>query len=191
MLKSINKKIEFVIFNHKYILNAFLIKLIYTLLVLFYHWGIEGHLSNEDLINTLEDLDIVMIANLVSFIIKGSYNSFISKDHGYSNENVSSGQLKVKMSTSIMGVSSVHLLKTFIELADKMKMDIVANFEKIIQINSEFIHLQLYIHFAFILGAAVFAGIEYMTIQGHALEHKLEHKQAIATNLTPEKNDTH
>ena len=56
---------------------------------------------------TLEDVDIVMIANLVKMIITGSYNSFVSKKHDDENEKVSSGMLKVKMSTSIMGVSAI------------------------------------------------------------------------------------
>jgi len=55
--------------------------------------------------HTLHAVDIVMIANLVKMIITGSYHSFIDKTHNEEIEKVSSGMLKVKMSTSILGVT--------------------------------------------------------------------------------------
>jgi uncharacterized protein (TIGR00645 family) len=96
---------------------------------------------------TLEAVDIVMIANLVKMIITGSYNSFVDKSHGIDGEQVSSGLLKVKMSTSIIGVSSIHLLQTFI------------NSENIL---NETIYKQLIVHGAFIVGALVLSYIDYL-----------------------------
>jgi uncharacterized membrane protein YqhA len=55
-----------------------------------------------------------MIAIFVKMIITGSYHSFVDKNHGQPNESSSSGMLKVKLATSIMGVSSIHLLQSFI-----------------------------------------------------------------------------
>jgi uncharacterized protein (TIGR00645 family) len=97
--------------------------------------------------STLEDVDIVMIANLVKMIITGSYNSFVSKSHGVEGEQVSSGALKVKMATSVMGVSSIHLLQTFINAAN-IPQDVITK--------------QLMIHGAFIIGAAFLAVIDYL-----------------------------
>ncbi len=96
---------------------------------------------------TLEAVDIVMIANLVKMIITGSYNSFVSKTHGVDGEQVSSGALKVKMATSVMGVSSIHLLQTFINAAN---------------ITDDVMHRQLLIHGTFIVGALALAVIDYL-----------------------------
>lgn len=68
---------------------------------------------NNLLITILEFADVAMIANLIVMIIFGTYSS-ISKDHNYKEFNLSSGVLKMKMSTSLVGVSSIHLLQTFI-----------------------------------------------------------------------------
>lgn len=144
---TLKKIIEKIIFSSKWLLIPFYLKLFYTLLILLYSFVIEGHLSNEILLQTLEDVDIVMIANLVKMIITGSYNSFVSKEHTEQTENVSSGLLKVKMSTSIMGVSSIHLLKSFIEAP-------VLDWDTILK--------QVFIHGIFIVGAIVLAKIEYL-----------------------------
>ncbi len=155
---TIKSLLEKIIFGSKWILVPFFLKLLWTLLKLMYHFFNEGHLSNEDLMQTLEDVDIVMIACLVKMIITGSYHSFVSKTHGFDGEQVSSGALKIKMSTSIMGVSSIHLLKTFIDSQN---------------IPMETIYKQLFIHGMFILGSIVFAYIDFMHVKSEKLEHEI------------------
>jgi uncharacterized protein (TIGR00645 family) len=150
---NFKKSIETVIFGSKWLLIPFYIKLFWTLIKLLYHFYLDGVLHNEDLMTTLEDVDIVMIANLVKMIITGSYNSFVDKYHGFEGEQVSSGALKVKMSTSIMGVSSIHLLQTFINAENT---------------DANTIYKQLMIHGIFIVGAVVLAVIDY-------LHYKSEH----------------
>src|ERR1700685_3024264 len=89
--------IEKIIFNVRWLLIPFYFKLMWTLVLLMYTFFLKNELPTQQLIKTLEDLDIVMIANLIKMIITGSYNSFVAKDHGYHNENMSSGVLKIKM----------------------------------------------------------------------------------------------
>jgi uncharacterized protein (TIGR00645 family) len=153
------KYIEKVIFASKWILIFFYFKLFFTLLNLLYVFVVEGHLTSDVLMNTLEDVDIVMIANLVKMIITGSYNSFVSKDHSETTEKVSSGLLKVKMSTSIMGVSSIHLLKSFIEASDLHN-----------PLGWEVIHKQLIIHGVFIVGAIALAVIDFLHVKSESFE---------------------
>ena len=150
ILNFFKKMIETVIFSSKWLLIPFYLKLFMTLGKLMYHFFSEGTLSNEDLMSTLEDVDIVMIANLVKMIITGSYNSFVDKTHSEDAEKVSSGVLKVKMATSIMGVSSIHLLQTFINSA---------------QVPIETIYKQLLIHGIFIVGGIVLAFIDYLHVK--------------------------
>ncbi len=144
---KVKRIIETIIFASKWLLIPFYLKLFWTLGRLMYNFFLHGALSNDDLMSTLEDVDIVMIANLVKMIITGSYNSFVDKYHGVEGEQVSSGALKVKMSTSIMGVSSIHLLQTFINAE---------------HIDSSVIFKQLIIHVVFIFGAIMLAVIDYL-----------------------------
>jgi len=66
-------------------------------------------------------IDVVMISNLLIMVIVGGYETFVSRMHlnrhpdqpewlGHVNASV----LKVKLGLSIIGISSIHLLKTFI-----------------------------------------------------------------------------
>ena len=66
-------------------------------------------------------IDVVMIANLLIMVIVGGYETFVSrlnlKDHPDQPEwlsHVNAGMLKVKLATALIGISSIHLLKTFI-----------------------------------------------------------------------------
>ena len=67
-------------------------------------------------------VDVVMIANLLIMVIIGGYETFVSRINmrGHPDEpewlsHVNPNVLKVKLAMSIIGISSVHLLKTFIE----------------------------------------------------------------------------
>ena len=66
-------------------------------------------------------IDVVMISNLLIMVIVGGYETFVSRmnldDHPDKPEwlsHVNASVLKVKLATAIIGISSIHLLKTFI-----------------------------------------------------------------------------
>lgn len=114
--------------------------------------------TEEMKIIVLDLVDIVMLANLVKMIITGSYNSFISKDHGYKNENISSGMLKIKISTSIIVVCMIHLLGMFVG-----------------DINMNLLLPKLYIFGMFLIAAIVLGVLEFLHIKGDMLDgHKDE-----------------
>lgn len=135
------------IFYSKWLVIPFLIKLFFTLGVLLYHFVLENHISNEDLMTTLEAVDTVMVASLVKMIITGTYHSFVDKNHGELGENSSSGLLKVKLASSIMGVTSIHLLQTFINVE---------------HLSWDTINKQLIIHGIFMVGCLVLAIVDYL-----------------------------
>lgn len=71
-------------------------------------------------------IDVVMIANLLIMVIVGGYETFVSRLNlaGHPDQpewlsHVNAGVLKVKLATALIGISSIHLLKTFIN-AEKM-----------------------------------------------------------------------
>ena len=148
--------IELIIFGSKWLLIPFYFYLFWTLIQMMITFVSHGHISGKELMPILEAVDVVMIANLVKMVITGSYNSFVSKKHNEETEKVGSGLLKVKMSTSIMGVSSIHLLQTFIS-AGTTDWDVVWK--------------QSVIHGVFIVGSIALAWIDFMHHKAEILEY--------------------
>jgi uncharacterized protein (TIGR00645 family) len=94
-------------------------------------------------------IDVVMISNLLIMVIVGGYETFVSRlnleDHPDQPEwlsHVNASVLKVKLATAIIGISSIHLLKTFIN---------AANYEEKVLI------FQTVIHITFLLSALAIA----------------------------------
>jgi uncharacterized protein (TIGR00645 family) len=70
-------------------------------------------------------IDVVMISNLLIMVIIGGYETFVSRldleghpDQPEWLSHVNASVLKVKLATAIIGISSIHLLKTFINAAN-------------------------------------------------------------------------
>jgi uncharacterized protein (TIGR00645 family) len=70
-------------------------------------------------------IDVVMISNLLIMVIVGGYETFVSRlgleghpDQPEWLDHVNASVLKVKLATAIIGISSIHLLKTFISAAN-------------------------------------------------------------------------
>jgi uncharacterized protein (TIGR00645 family) len=105
-------------------------------------------------------IDVVMIANLLIMVIVGGYETFVSRlnlqNHPDQPEwlsHVNAGILKVKLATALIGISSIHLLKTFIN-ADKH--------------DNKVIFWQVVIHVTFVASAIALAWIDRLTFHGEA-----------------------
>jgi len=152
----IKKFIEKLIFSSKWLLIPFYLGLFVAMLIYTFVYVKEifslivetPHITkNIILLSTLELVDIVMIANLVKTIITGSYTSFVDKTHENEAEKTSSGLLKVKMGTSLIGISSIHLLQSFINI-DNVTWIVLQN--------------QIIIHVTFLVGSLVLAVVDYL-----------------------------
>src|SRR5216117_1335208 len=67
-------------------------------------------------------IDVVMISNLLVMVIVGGYETFVSRLNleGHPDQpewlsHVNASVLKIKLAMAIIGISSIHLLRTFIE----------------------------------------------------------------------------
>ncbi|MEN9499578.1 MAG: hypothetical protein RIS83_1397 [Pseudomonadota bacterium] len=67
-------------------------------------------------------IDVVMISNLLVMVIVGGFETFVSRLHlaGHPDQpewlsHVNASVLKIKLAMAIVGISSIHLLRTFIE----------------------------------------------------------------------------
>ena len=122
---------------------------------------------NETLIMlvVLALIDVVMISNLLIMVIVGGYETFISRMglEGHPDQpewlsSVNASVLKVKLATAIIGISSIHLLKTFINAQHYEDRVIIA---------------QIAIHITFLLSALAIAGSDRM--MPHAPEKPRAH----------------
>lgn len=97
-------------------------------------WHLLSHARGLDekmiMLTVLGLIDVVMIANLLIMVIVGGYETFVSRLNldGHPDQpewlsHVNAGVLKVKLATALIGISSIHLLKTFIELGSKPVSD--------------------------------------------------------------------
>jgi uncharacterized protein (TIGR00645 family) len=105
---------------------------VYFFAIELYHLvGRTAHLTESDImLIVLGLIDVVMISNLLIMVIIGGYETFVSRLNleGHPDEpdwlsHVNANLLKVKLATAIIGISSIHLLKTFINaenLSDKV-----------------------------------------------------------------------
>jgi uncharacterized protein (TIGR00645 family) len=97
-------------------------------------------------------IDVVMISNLLIMVIVGGYETFVSRLNlkGHPDEpdwlsHVNANLLKVKLATAIIGISSIHLLKTFINAQNLSNRVLIA---------------QTVIHITFVLSAVAIAYID-------------------------------
>jgi uncharacterized protein (TIGR00645 family) len=79
--------------------------------------------ENNVMLVVLNLVDVVMIANLLIMVIVGGYETFVSRIglQGHRDQpewlsHVNSNVLKVKLATAIVGISSIHLLKMFVNI---------------------------------------------------------------------------
>src|SRR5215210_8197207 len=99
---------------------------VYVILFVKELWHLVSHATSfseqQIMLVVLGLIDVVMISNLLVMVIVGGYATFVSRlnlqDHPDQPEwlgHVNAGILKVKLAMAIIGISSVHLLRTFIE----------------------------------------------------------------------------
>ncbi|MDP4612856.1 MAG: TIGR00645 family protein [Limnohabitans sp.] len=108
-------------------------------------------------------IDVVMISNLLIMVIVGGYETFVSRmnleEHPDQPEwlsHVNASVLKVKLATAIIGISSIHLLKTFIN---------AANYDEKVLI------WQTVIHITFLLSALAIALADRLMSHSQASAH--------------------
>ena len=104
-------------------------------------------------------IDVVMISNLLIMVIVGGYETFVSRMHleGHPDQpewlsHVNASVLKTKLAMAIIGISSIHLLKTFINAHAYDAKVLIA---------------QTVIHIAFLLSAMAIAYTDRITTLTH------------------------
>ena len=166
------------IFLSRWLQAPLYVGLIVAQCVYVYHFIIElwhlihraaGGITEADIMLTVLGLiDVVMIANLLIMVIVGGYETFVSRLNleGHPDQpewlsHVNAGVLKVKLATALIGISSIHLLKSFIE-AERLPQNVLM--------------WQVIIHTTFVLSAFMLAWTDRVTSGGlAAAAHHQEH----------------
>lgn len=154
-------RLEYWVFASRWLQAPMYFGLIVAQMVYVYKFGVElTHLvmhvnemkETDVLLMVLGLVDVVMVANLLLMVIVGGYETFVSRlyidNHPDKPEwisHVDAGVLKIKLAASLITISSIHLLKTFIN-ADNVKNDTIA--------------FQIGIHCVFLVSALALAWTE-------------------------------
>ncbi|KUY83159.1 TIGR00645 family protein [Burkholderia sp. RF4-BP95] len=151
---------------------------IYVFLFLKEVWHLLSHATSLDEISVmlavLGLIDVVMISNLLIMVIVGGYETFVSRlgIEGHPDEpewldHVNAGVLKVKLSMALISISSIHLLKTFINPD---------------QHTTHAIMWQVIIHVSFLVSALVMAWVDRLTTHTHPAHFHETHAPAPAAS---------
>jgi uncharacterized protein (TIGR00645 family) len=111
------------------------------------------HMEERDwVIFVLSLVDLALLANLVVMIIFVGYENFVSKLHTGDNEDrptwmahVDFSGLKIKLIGSIVAISAIHLLQTFMSISNYSKQDVA---------------WQLAIHLGFVVSGVLLAAMD-------------------------------
>lgn len=172
-MKSPSILVEKLIFSSRWLQAPLYLGLIVAQGVYVYRFLVElshlvskaGHLSESDIVLIILGLiDVVMVANLLIMIIIGGYETFVSRldldDHPDQPEwlsHVNAGVLKVKLATALIGISSIHLLKSFINAEN---------------LPDRAIMWQIFIHLAFLVSALTVAYTDRLMTQSLLLSRQ-------------------
>ncbi len=150
---------------------------VYAILFLKELWHLIQHSfdfsEQQIMLVVLSLIDVVMISNLLVMVIVGGYETFVSRLNlqGHPDEpewlsHVNASVLKIKLAMAIIGISSIHLLRTFIEAGN------LGDVGRTTTYTSEGVMWQTIIHVVFIISAI---GIAYVDRISSSLEHEGAH----------------
>ena len=112
-------------------------------------------------------IDVVMISNLLIMVIVGGYETFVSRlelerhpDQPEWLSHVNASVLKIKLAMAIVGISSIHLLRTFINAGSLGRPDV--------PYTEAGVMWQTIIHGLFILSAIGIAYVEHLSQSAYA-----------------------
>lgn len=157
-MKAIEKAIEqFIFFSRWFQLPVYLGLIVATILYTFKFlvelWHLLGNFSSLTettiMLSVLGLVDISMVINLLVIVFIGGYTTFVSKIDFDNHEDkpdwlskINASSLKIKLIISLVSISGVHLLKTFIDIHNVPLQDAL---------------LQIGIHVVFLISALLLA----------------------------------
>jgi len=157
-MKAIERAIEQFIFFSRWLqvpvyLGLIVASILYTFKFLSQLWHLLSNFTtlteNTIMLSVLGLIDISMVINLLVVVFIGGYSTFVSKIDFDNHEDkpdwlskINASSLKIKLIISLVSISGVHLLQTFIDIHNVELQDAL---------------LQIGIHMVFIISALLLA----------------------------------
>lgn len=154
-LNRVEQAFEFLVFGSRWIQaplygGLIVAELLYAFKFLLELWEMGKHFKQLEetkfMLGVLGLIDVTMVANLLTMVIIGGYATFVSKldldthpDRPEWLTHVDPGTIKIKLAASLVGISSIHLLKSFVDIANE---------------NPDHVKWKIFIHMTF-LGSAI------------------------------------
>lgn len=171
-MKALENQFERAIFTSRWILAPFFVGLILSIFVLLGGfakelWHLMSHFTSlsetDTILGILALVDMTLLANLLIIIIFSGYESFVSKIEIANHEDrpgwmgkVGFSTLKVKLISSIVAISGIDLLRTYMILDEPNT-----------HFNPEIVKWKLLIHATFVISGLLFAVMDYLTSKSH------------------------
>lgn len=171
-MKVIERILEKILFASRWIQAPIYFGLILGSLVYTYKFILElvhlfmhtNELTEENvMLSILTLIDISMVVNLIIIVVIGGYSTFVSKlDFGQHEDKpewlqeINAGTLKVKLAISLVGVSSIQLLRSFIDIKD---------------VEREHVLLQILIHVVFLASSIILAYTDKVLHSSNHVNH--------------------
>lgn len=141
--------------------GVYVYQFVVELVHLFHDIGGPGFDEHKLMLVVLGLIDVVMISNLLIMVIVGGYETFVSRLYleGHPDQpewlsHVNAGILKVKLAMALIGISSIHLLTTFVNLSGQGESPIPTTHQ---------ISWQVAIHLTFVVSAIALAWVDRLT----------------------------
>lgn len=170
-MKSLEHKLEVLMFNSRWLLAPFYVGLILAIGILLIKFVKEFFKlvpqvfsadSGDIIIGILTLIDVVMIANLLIIIVFAGYENFVSKINTGDNEDrpswmghVGFADLKMKLIGSIVAISGIELLKAFMHVGSH---------------SNEQLAWKVGIHMTFVISGVLYAVMDKLGGKHHAEE---------------------
>lgn len=165
----VQKLVEKIIFNSRWLLAPMYIGLAGVLVMLSYKFIVEFITFVTDLMDStahgyvlglLSLLDIVLLGNLILIVLFAGYENFVSKleiaeesvDRPYWMGSVDFSGLKIKLIGSLVAISVIELLANFIELNGMITVE-----------NVEALFWRITIHLTFVISGVLFAVMDWIS----------------------------
>jgi uncharacterized protein (TIGR00645 family) len=162
-------RIERLILNSRWILTPFYLGLVLVVVALgvtFFRelWHLYATVTTageaEVVLLVLSLVDVVLVANLIVMVVISGYENFVSDIEIAEGEEtpdwlgkIDAGNLKVKVAAAIVAISSIHLLRAFLNINELSDTKIV---------------LLMVMHMVFVFSALLLAYLDRITGHGRA-----------------------
>ncbi len=187
MLKRVEQGIESMVFWSRWLQAPLYVGLIiaqvaYTCKFMVELWHLIQHTSTWDgklfLGGVLELIDFVMVANLIIMVVIGGYATFVSKLDLVDNadrpdwlDHIDPGSIKIKLAGSLIGISSIQLLQSFIQIGSLSVGDVAVGDSIVTAAQMDQKHeqmkWQIVLHLVFLVSVVMLAITEFIMHRRH------------------------